>query len=151
VALILIAGFAATYYLGWLPGSFVVPALFALGFLARAPRKQARTYTGPEYITELTRRGWLSQSEGEALGRHPRFGGNGKQPASPTLSPGGIHAQWETATTGFSNSLGLPGPVSEAEVTPPTRAQLSRLTELGWFGDATGDLGASGARLGDAA
>lgn len=39
-ALIMAAGFTAAFWLGWLPPSFVVPALFVCAFLARSPRNR---------------------------------------------------------------------------------------------------------------
>lgn len=121
-----IVGFVIAWLFGWLPPSFVVPALFILGFIARAAPRRDR-------------------------GQSRRRGGYVKPPASLTQNPGTTPPRSEPAATVYSSSLSARGTAWEDEVIPPTPAEMSRLIALGWFGNATGVPGASGVPHGDAA
>jgi hypothetical protein len=126
VILTFIVGFVIAWLFGWLPPSFVVPALFILGFVARvAPRRDR--------------------------GRARRRGGYVKPPASLTQNPATIPPQSERVATGSFSSSSALGTAWEGEVIPPTPAEMSRLIALGWFGNAMGVPGASGVPHGDAA
>lgn len=107
---------AVSYFAGWLPAWFVVPALLALTIL-RAP-----------------------------TGRPSRRGGYVKPPASPGTKAGTIRGVSVMGPTGSISSSYPPGGLSADWVGRRALRDPSRLTERGWSTVGTAAVGANGLR-----
>jgi len=95
--------------------------------------------------------GLLTRSLALAASRHPRHGGDTKQPASPGQRAVTAFPQSTTVTMGYFSLPLLPGGASEAWVGRRMLRDPSRLTGRGWSIVGTEALGANGAPPKDAA